>query len=478
MNATTSRRHWLATALATPAALATAAQPDLPASDLPAEAATAASPEPQANTGMGSSRPNVMVIILDDLGCEDLGYLGGTDIQTPHIDALAKNAAVFTNWYSNAPVCAPARASVLSGRYPARAGVPNNGGALTPGLPTLGSLFKQAGYRTAAIGKWHLGETPDTVPNAHGFDYFYGFHAGCIDFYSHRFYWGEPRRPNFHDLWRNRTEIFEDGRYFTERITEETVGFLNASAGQPFCMYVAFNAPHYPMHAPEKYVARFAHLPLEKRIYAAMVSAVDDGIGAIAETLRRNGQWENTLLFFVGDNGATTEKRAGLNQDYAVAGSNGKFRGFKFSLFDGGMHVPGFVHWPAKVKPRTLSHLAQSMDILPTALAASGIPAPDGMDGHSLLPTLTADAPSPHRELLWTNQGQLAIRRGPWKLVIGGKEFDRRPEGNQALTGEDALFLSNLDEDPGETRNLRRMHPNLVDELATIVQRWNDSLPK
>ncbi len=423
-------------------------------------------------------RPNVMVIILDDLGCTDLGYLGATEMKTPHIDSLAKEAAVFTNWYSNAPVCAPARASVLSGRYPARAGVPNNGGSLTPGIPTLGSQFKAAGYKTAAIGKWHLGSTDDTCPNGHGFSDFYGFHAGCIDFYSHRYYWGEPRVTNFHDLWRNRTEIYEDGRYFTERITEETVAFLDASRAEPFCAYVAFNAPHYPMHAPEKYVERFSHLPLERRIYAAMVAAVDDGVGTIKEALRRNGQLENTVLVFVGDNGATTERRAGLNQDYATAGSNGPFRGFKFSVFDGGTHVPGFIHWPARVKARRLTTLAQSMDIVPSVLAAAGLSAPQGLDGSSLLPVLLHDAASPHTELFWTNRTQLAVRRGPWKLVIGGIDYDRRAEGNQALTGDDALFLSNLDEDPGESKNLRRANPKLVDELATLAQRWQDSLPK
>lgn len=452
-----SRRQWLSSTLATPIALA------------------AQTPTQRSSS---SNRPNVMVIILDDLGVTDLGYLGGADMKTPHIDALAKNGAVFTNWYSNAPVCAPSRASVLSGRHPARAGVPTNGGALTPGMPTLGSLFQGAGYKTAAIGKWHQGSTPDTVPNAHGFDYFYGFHAGCVDFYSHRYYWGDPRIVNFHDLWRNREEIFEDGQYLTERITEETVAFLNRAGKQPFCAYVAYNAPHYPMHAPEKYVSRFAHLPLEKRIYAAMVSAVDDGVGAITESLRRNGQLENTLLFFVGDNGATTERRAGLNQEYATAGSNGKYRGFKFSCFDGGLHVPGFVHWPARVKPGRLDQLAQSMDILPTALAAAGVSAPDGMDGFSLLPTLTQGAPSPHEALFWSSMNQLAVRRGKWKLVVGGRDYGRTPDGGKPLTGEDALFLSNLDEDPGETKNLRRAHPNLVDELATLVNRWNDSLPK
>jgi arylsulfatase A-like enzyme len=422
-------------------------------------------------------RPNVLVIVLDDLGCRDLGYLGASDLKTPHLDALAKNSAVMSNWYSNAPVCAPARASIISGRFPAKAGVPSNGGELTPGIATLGSTFKSAGYRTAAIGKWHLGLKENTHPNAHGFDYYYGFLNGCIDFYSHRFYWGEPNRPNFHDLWRNRTEIFEDGRYFTERIADEAVAFIEKSR-EPFCAYVAFNAPHYPMHAPDTYMQRFANLPLERRTYAAMVAAVDDGIGRIRDSLARLGQLENTILVFSGDNGATTEKRAGLTGQYAVAGSNGPFRGFKFSAFDGGLHIPGFIHWPGHIKPRTLSQVGQAMDILPTVLSAAGLPIPSGIDGLSLLPTLANDAPSPHPALFWTNQGQLAVRRGAWKLVINGKDFDRRPDGNQPLTGADAYFLSNLDEDPGESRNLRQQNPNLADELATLAHQWLASLPK
>lgn len=421
-------------------------------------------------------KPNVIVIVLDDLGCRDLGYLGASDQKTPNIDALARRSARFSNWYSNAPVCAPARAAILSGRFPARAGVPTNGGLLTPGMPTFGSEFRKAGYRTACVGKWHLGDDDRTCPNGHGFDSFYGFHNGCIDFYSHRFYWGDPKRVNFHDLWRNRTEIWEDGRYFTERIGEETVEFLNRAPQDPFAMYVAFNAPHYPMHAPDKYVQRFANLPLERRIYNAMVSAVDDAVGQIAATLRKNGQLDNTLLFFVGDNGATTERRAGLNQNFATAGVNDPFRGFKFSLFDGGMHVPGFIHWPARIRGGDFAQPVQSMDILPTALAAAGLPAPSQMDGGNLLNVMKDGAASPHEALFWTNTGQLAVRRGPWKLVINGRLHDRRPEGNQPLAGQDALWLSNLDDDPGESRNLRAAHPNLVDELSTLAQRWHDTL--
>jgi arylsulfatase A-like enzyme len=417
-----------------------------------------------------------MVVVLDDLGCRDLGYLGAKDMQTPNIDALAGAGVRFPNWYSNAPVCAPSRASIVSGRYPANAGVAQNGLEMTPAIPTLGAQFKASGYRTAAIGKWHLGQEDRTCPNGHGFDYFYGFHNGCIDFYSHRYYWGEPKRVNFHDLWRNRTEIFEDGRYFTERITEETVEFVDRAKGTPFCAYVAFNAPHYPMHAPEKYMRRFAGLGPERKTYAAMVAAVDDGIGAIRKALEANGQAENTLLFFVGDNGATTERRAGLNQEYATAGQNGLFRGFKFSLFDGGVHVPGFLHWPARFrKGMEVQAAVQSMDILPTALEAAGLAAPGGLDGVSLIPLIDGGK-APHEALYWNQGGQTAVRKGEWKLVMNGALYDRRPEGNKPLAGEDTLWLSNLEEDSGESRNVRRLHPNVVDELATMANRWRESL--
>lgn len=419
-----------------------------------------------------ADKPNILVIALDDLGCTDLGYLGATDLKTPHLDKLASQSAVLENWYSNAPVCAPARASILTGRYPTRAGVPSNGGSLTPGIPNLGRQFQAAGYKTAAIGKWHLGLSGDSLPNAQGFDYFYGFLNGCIDFYSHRFYWGEPNRPNFHDLYRNREEIFEDGQYFTNRIAEETIGFLDKNSRGPFSAYVAFNAPHYPMHAPEKYMARFAHLPLERRTYAAMISSVDDAIGQIRAKLESQGRWENTLLLFTGDNGATTEKRAGLNGQYATAGSNGKYRGFKFSVFDGGTHIPGFVHWPRLIQPRKVKQLGQAMDILPTVLEAAGLAKPTGLDGSSLLNVLKDDAPTPHQALFWSNQGATAVRKGDWKLVLNGKDFDRRPDGNKALTGDDALFLSNLSEDPSESKNLRKLHPNLVDELSTLAAQW------
>jgi len=439
---------------------------------MPAMGAVAA-----AQSGAGSRKPNVIVIVADDLGCTDLGCFGAGDLKTPHLDELAKSGVKWTSWYSNAPVCAPARGSILTGRYPQRHGVVQNGRELDPAKQkTLAALLKPAGYATACIGKWHQGHAENTVPNAHGFDYFYGFHSGCVDFYSHRYYWGDAGGTvNYHDLWRNRTEIFEDGQYLTERITAETKGFLERSAGKPFFAYVAYNAPHYPMHAPAKYVERFAGLEPERRTYAAMIAAVDDGVGEIRATLRRLGQLENTLIVFAGDNGATTEKRAGLNQQFATAGQNGPYRGFKFSLFDGGMHVPAIVSWPGKIRGGQVNaEIAMSMDIVPTALEAAGVKAPEGyqIDGWSVLPMALSGAKSPHDHIAWASAGQQALRRGEWKLVLGGKVFGRSADGGKALAGEDAVWLSNLVQDPGETKNLRRQHPEIVDQLSTLLEQW------
>ncbi len=335
------------------------------------------------------TKPNFVVFLLDDLGCHDLGCLGASDLKTPNIDALAASGARFTNWYSNAPVCAPSRAALMTGRYPQRAGVPSNGPPLPAREATIASLLKPAGYATGITGKWHLGSAPQTAPNARGFDYFYGFHTGCVDFYSHRYYWGEPRGVNYHDLWRNRTEIFENGQYLTERITAEAAQFVAAHRSEPFFLYVPYNAVHYPMHAPKKYVERFGNLEPERQMYAAMLAAADDGIGEILGTLERAGLRENTLVFFLADNGATTEARAGLQQRPATAGSNAPFRGFKFSTFDGGMHVPGIMSWPGIIAPRqVIREIVMTVDILPTICRAAGVPLPSDrtIDGHDLLP--------------------------------------------------------------------------------------------
>jgi arylsulfatase A-like enzyme len=425
------------------------------------------------------SKPNVMVILFDDLGVTDFGCLGAGDLKTPNIDRLAVGGTLCRNWYSNAPVCAPARSALMTGRYPLRCGVPTNGLALRPSEETTATVLKRSAYDTAITGKWHLGSTPETVPNAHGFDYFYGFHEGCVDFYSHRFYWGEPRRANFHDLWRNREEIFEDGKYLTERIGEEAVEFILKKRNAPFFLYTPFNAVHYPMHAPQSYVSRFSGLPPERRMYAAMLATADDMIGNMVRALEKTGQRENTLIFLLGDNGATTERRAGLNQQPATAGRNKPFRGFKFSTFDGGMHVPAVVNWPGHIPAgKSVEQVLMSADILPTVCHVAGASPPAGrtLDGRNIWPVLTQGAPSPHEFVAWAEGPQLAVRKGQWKLVLNGIVHDSTPEGEKPLTGEDAVFLSDLEHDPGETRNLRRVHPNVTDELETLVRKWRSEV--
>jgi arylsulfatase A-like enzyme len=426
----------------------------------------------------GGRKPNVIVFLADDLGLHDLGCLGAADLKTPNIDALAASGVRFTNWYAAAPVCAPSRAALLTGRYPQRCGVPDNGQSLRPGEQTIASLLKPVGYATGIFGKWHLGDQTETVPNAHGFDRFLGFHAGCIDYYSHRYYWGERATPpvvNYHDLWRDRTEIFEDGAYSTEIFAREAAQFVRDNRANPFFMYVPFNGVHYPMHAPKKYVDRFPGLEPERRMYAAMLSAVDDGVGLMMRTLRELRLTENTLVFFTGDNGATRETRAGLNQRPARAGENRPFRGNKFSAFDGGMHVPMVMNWPGVIpKGQVLRQIGNHVDLLPTILTAAGAPVPADrtMDGFDALPMAVSNAGSKHDAIFWSSGGQLAVRRGNWKLVRNGKTFDGTPEGSQALQGDDAVFLSNVEEDPGESRNLRHQNPALTDELLTAAEKW------
>jgi arylsulfatase A-like enzyme len=420
-------------------------------------------------------KPNVVLFLADDLGCHDLGCWGADDLLTPHIDSIAASGARFTNWYSAAPVCAPARAALLTGRYPIRAGVPDNGPPLRASEATIAQAVKPAGYATALVGKWHLGTTPDTDPNGHGFDRYYGFHSGCIDYFSHRYYWGEPRTVNYHDLWRDRTEIFEDGQYTTELFAREGVKFVREHRADPFFLYMPFNAPHYPMHALARYHERFPKLAPERRTYAAMIAALDDAVGQVLGTLRDLRLENDTLVLFSADNGATREPRAGLDGKPATAGNNAPFRGNKFSAFDGGMHVPMAMRWPGVIpKGQVIRELGSHLDLLPTICKTAGaaLPGDRTLDGHDALPMAAAGAKSQHDAIYWSSGGQLAVRRGPWKLVRNGKTFDGTPEGNKPLTGDDALFLSNVEQDPGESRNLRHENATVTDELLTLAEQW------
>ncbi len=424
----------------------------------------------------GKAKPNFVIIYTDDLGYGDLGCYGSDAMKTPHLNALAKAGVRFTNWYSNSPVCSPSRASLMTGRCPARAGVPRilGGKRGTPGLSadevTLASALKPLGYSTGIFGKWHLGTAKEHAPNAHGFDDFFGFLAGCVDYYSHIFYWGQGKGVNpVHDLWRNEKEVWHNGRYLTELITEKAVEFIERQGDQPFFLYVPYNAPHYPMHAPKEYLERFPDLPPDRRIMAAMIAAVDDGVGAIVEALKKAGKYENTVVFFSSDNGPSVETRNWLDgtEDLYYGGSAGIFRGHKGSLFEGGIRMPAILSWPAHVPPgQVCDEVGAMMDIFPTFLEIAGaqLPADRKIDGLNILPMVTKGAPSPHERIFWEYNKQLAVRQRKWKLVLNGREDFGRPA--------DEVHLADLETDPGERTNLADQEPDLTKELTRAAKEW------
>jgi arylsulfatase A-like enzyme len=431
---------------------------------------------------MADRRPSFLIFLADDHGYGDLSCMGGTDVRTPYLDAVAASGARFTDWYSNSPVCSPARASLLTGRYPGNAGVRSilaghrTAPGLSPDVPTVATALKALGYRTAMFGKWHLGLAEGSRPNDHGFEEWFGFLAGWVDYYSHVYYQGqrEGNTIQIHDLWENGEEVHRDGEYMTELIAERAVDFVQraaSDANRPFLLYVPFSAPHYPMHAPPGYLDRFPDLPPDRRIMAAMLSAMDDAVGAVCDELRRHGRLDDTLIFFQSDNGPSRESCNWLDgrSEPFFGGCACPLKGHKFSLFDGGIRSPALMSWPATIPAgQVLSGIGIAMDIFPTLLnAAGGDPSGYELDGADVLPMVASGAPSPHAssDLYWEMGRQTAVRRGRWKLVLNGQVM----EGTDPV---DDVFLADLETDPGETINLRDGSPQMVEELREAAERW------
>ncbi|PSL08069.1 arylsulfatase A-like enzyme [Haloactinopolyspora alba] len=418
-------------------------------------------------------RPNVVIIYADDLGRGDVGCFGADDLATPALDRLGASGVRLPHWYSNSPVCSPSRASLLTGKYPAHAGVENilGGTRRTRGLPqqeTLATQLRDRGYRTGIFGKWHLGAAAEFSPTNHGFDESFGFRAGCVDYYSHIYYWGDHNP--VHDLWDGDEEVWLNGEYLTTVIGERASEFIARNAGRPFFCYVPFNAPHYPMHAPAEYMDRFAHLPEGRRTMAAMVAAMDDAIGRIVGTLDEHGLRENTLVIFSSDNGPSAESRNWLDGEEVSydGGSTGGLRGTKGSVFEGGIRVPTIASWPAALPAGVdRSGVGAMMDVLPTVLhAVDGRPAElTGVDGRSLLaewrtPGTEADGDAGvhERSVFWTHDDQWAVRRGRFKRVRHAREGMVPP-----YVLEHALF--DVVEDPAEETDVSEHFPDLADEL-------------
>ena len=452
-----------------------------------AAVAAAAPPTAGAEARPEGRPPNVLLILSDDQGSVDVGCYGAKDLVTPNLDALAAGGVRFTQFYVAAPVCSPSRAALLTGRYPQRAGLVGNASSQPggPGMPgdqvTTAEVMKAAGYATGHVGKWHLGYRPESMPNAQGFDSSFGHMGGCIDNYSHFFYWDGPNR---HDLWRDGKEVWQDGQYFGDLMTAECRRFIRANRDRPFFLYWAINQPHYPLQGAPKWREHYAKAGLTgpRAMYAASVSTVDEMVGQVLATLDELKLREQTIVVFFSDHGHSTEERT-----FGGGGSAGSYRGAKFSLFEGGIRVPAIVSWPGHLPGlpggqggQVRGQLATSCDWLPTLAELCGVRLPEGperrIDGRSLVPVLrSADAPTPHPVFHWaTGRDQWAVRDGDWKL-LGNPVDTSKPaaRAGQAQPAKEAdLYLVNVAEDPGEAKNLAAERPQVVERLRRLHEQW------
>ena len=426
-------------------------------------------------TTLFARQPNVILIYTDDQGTIDANCYGAKDLITPNIDALAARGVRFTQFYSAAPVCSPSRAAVLTGRYPQRAGLANNAGSGkgAAGMPssqvTIAEMLKVAGYATGHIGKWHLGYIPETMPNGQGFDYSFGHMGGCIDNYSHFFYWQGPNR---HDLWRNGTEIWENGKYFPDLMVGEATAFIESHKDKPFFLYWPINTPHYPLQGTDEWRERYADLPEPRRQYAAFVSTTDEKIGQLLSVVDKLGLTTDTIVIFQSDHGHSTEERT-----FGGGGSAGPYRGAKFSLFEGGIRVPAIVSYPGTLpQNEQRDQMAVSVDWMPTIAQLCKVPLPARkFDGASLVKVIKAsDAASTHHVFHWQSgrglggKPQWAVREGDWKLIGNPKDTSNKAP----LTKDDQKFLVNLKSDPAEMKNVANKHPETVNRLAAIHEQW------
>lgn len=412
--------------------------------------------------------PNLILILVDDLGYGDVGFNGCRDIPTPHIDRLAAEGVVFTNGYVSYPVCGPSRAGLITGRYQDRFGFARNP-LFAPndpnmGLPveeeTIAEVLHKVGYKSAALGKWHLGAHETQRPLVQGFDDFFGFLTGGHHYFPEKYTLADEyavRRQ--YDAYRTKLlrneQRIEETEYLTDALSREAVNYIGKYRNDPFFIYLAYNAPHTPLEATEKYLSRFPGIENKRRrTYAAMVSAVDDGVGRILDQLEALDLEENTLVVFLSDNGGP-ERTNGSD--------NGPLRGQKSDLLEGGVRVPYSMRWPGKI-PAGLRYneMVSSLDILATIAGrqAGGSPAANPLDGTDLLPYLTGEQNgAPHDRLFWkkVDEQKYAVREGKDKLI----SYQQGPS------------LYDLDEDIGEENDLAAQKAARVGELNDRWVQWN-----
>jgi len=447
------------------------------------------------------SKPNILLVGVDDLGYGELGCQGNAEIPTPNIDSLAQNGARFTNGYVSAPVCCPSRAGFMTGRYQTRFGHEHNAIGLQNleeniGLPlseeTLADLLKAQGYRTGLVGKWHLGASKPRQPMNRGFDEFYGFlneghfyvpppypgvlswfrvsslpdpsetrlRRGNYIFSTHMGNGGTEPPYDLENPIRRGWDPIEEATYLTDALAREAVSFIDRNAEEPFFLYLAYNVPHSPLQATIEYMNRMGSISdVQRQIFAGMIANLDDSFGHVLDSLRRNEIEDNTLIIFFSDNGGPTRE---------LTSSNAPLRGGKGQLYEGGIRIPFLVQWKGKLPGgEVYDHPVIALDTVPTALAAAGAPIPGNLDGVDLAPYLTGEnSGAPHETLFWRYGPRTALRSGNWKVVRNGGR------GN-----EDAPFeLYDLAGDISEENDLSAERPEILRRLEAELGRINSQM--
>ena len=415
------------------------------------------------------ARPNILMIVGDDMGFADVGFQGCKDIPTPNLDALAASGVRCVNGYVSGPYCSPSRAGLMTGRYQNRFGHefnPSDSHGLPLSEKTIADRLKAAGYVTGIVGKWHLGGTPEMHPQRRGFDEFYGFLGGMHSYFD----------PG--GILRGTVPVKELD-YTTDAFGREAMSFIERHArtgsGQtpPWFLYLAYNAVHTPMHATDDRLAKFPNInDPRRRTYDAMMLALDETIGRVLAKLKATGQDRNTLVMFISDNGGPTMPGVTVN-----GSSNLPLRGSKRTTLEGGIHVPFVLSWPGRIKPGIYQQPVIQLDLTYTSLAAAGAPIrPEwNLDGVDLIPFVSGEKTgSPHDALYWRFGEQMAIREGDWKLVRYDSNADTLTgKASQPVT---AAKLYNLADDIAETRDLAAKEPNRVASLQAKWDQWNATL--
>lgn len=426
---------------------------------LAATALTASLGMPAALAAQQTDRPNFIVIFTDDHGWPDIGAQGILDdIRTPNVDLLARNGVLATDGYATAPQCVPSRGGIMTSIYQNRFGLELNPDPLDGfnATTTIPQYLQRAGYVTGMAGKWHLG--PNSEIDQHGFDYVHHRNSN------------RPALANFDTRTGERFPMREVPlqQYHIDSCSDAAVTFIRKNADQPFFFYLAYRAPHVPLDAPPKYLSRFpGEMPERRRQALAMISAMDDGVGNIMAALREQGLEENTLIFYIADNGAPLKMfmedapGGGPGWDGSV---NDPLNGEKGMLSEGGVRVPFVVYWKGVLGPGTVyRHAITTLDVGATALAAAGLPVPADLDGKNILPYLRGEITTrPHDAVYWRWLGQAAIRKGAWKYLRAGDTYQ---------------YLFNLEEDPEELDNLIDSQPAIANALLAELRTWANTLP-